>query len=1044
MKIKKVEIEGFRAYKYKEDGIFDFTNDDEMPSNFVAIYAPNGFGKSSFYDAVEWAITNHLERLGGDYNRSNHELAAKSTKEKGIAQKILRNKDVDSSIPTRVTVTTTLPKPFNRNLRAPRSNSSDIRIGVNKNKENEYFRKIILSQDEIDRFLREAKPQDRYNRFMESFGCDAEIARQELTVLINDNKVVLADLEKERNKLLDQLHEPVDVYMFEQFNKIVSELNKDDENLILVDDQFSLNTQHDMVSAIITRTQELKKQASANINLRESLTKYFSKLPELKLNLSLIKEQQHKLLKFSKGLQEAERYQSLLTSYSTIQNEYQYASQQLLTLNEVAENLKVFLDTQSEITNATEKRSSLSRQHTYEATILVDLQHSLSKLDSDLTEADNRSLLLRTALDNCSSIYSEINVQQERLKKLSAQVANTNLSLTLNKNLRDNIQVELTTISSLTVNSESLLNSDLSSINFDKLKLDELGHISEELNALLLHDQSIKKTQISLAEQMGLHERLVTSGLEYLSIWPTNICPLCNKPHDSESALQKEVKNTELLSILSKENAEKLNASTKRQSLLKAKMDAIVQEAVRIQMDRLSDLRTKLNDLGLQVSKLEEQKSLLQAEVNSLQLQIKSLQLSVWELTKEELISRTEAELKDLTLKKEELLNSKTVLSQNIDEKKLLITQIESSIKMLNLQIQTTSSKSAYQKVNVYLTENSLQPHEFKTYYVEKRTAIEKCRKEHLSNAKKIAEQSKSLKETMIANETVTDIEVLSAEKKQAESHIAEYESFIQSFVASLNQMIGPQDGKTADEIGNTITETINLQILQYRRIDSKLKKFELLSELLKATELYLTNQVLRENLTIVEKRLTQRNQVDKVLLAEREKVIDELRKLIREFFYEDLIDSIYRKIDPHPSLKKVEFRPDFETSDRPGLNIVLSDKEGKTVSPILFFSAAQLNILSLSVFLASALHAKDDNGDPIDVIMIDDPIQSMDSINVLATIDLLRSISVRFNKQIIISTHDDNFFKLLQRKIPSQVMGSKFLKLEKFGVVVPVESLSN
>ncbi|HBY1597172.1 TPA: DNA repair protein, partial [Klebsiella pneumoniae] len=159
------------------------------------------------------------------------------------------------------------------------------------------------------------------------------------------------------------------------------------------------------------------------------------------------------------------------------------------------------------------------------------------------------------------------------------------------------------------------------------------------------------KTQISLAEQMGLHERLVTSGLEYLSIWPTNICPLCNKPHDSESALQKEVKNTELLSILSKENAEKLNASTKRQSLLKAKMDAIVQEAVRIQMDRLSDLRTKLNDLGLQVSKLEEQKSLLQAEVNSLQLQIKSLQLSVWELTKEELISRTEAELKDLTLK---------------------------------------------------------------------------------------------------------------------------------------------------------------------------------------------------------------------------------------------------------------------------------------------------------------------------------------------------------------------------------------------------------
>lgn len=94
------------------------------------------------------------------------------------------------------------------------------------------------------------------------------------------------------------------------------------------------------------------------------------------------------------------------------------------------------------------------------------------------------------------------------------------------------------------------------------------------------------------------------------------------------------------------------------------------------------------------------------------------------------------------------------------------------------------------------------------------------------------------------------------------------------------------------------------------------------------------------------------------------------------------------------------------------------------------------MNILSLSVFLANALHAKDKNGAPLDVILIDDPIQSMDSINVLATIDLLRNVSARFDKQIIISTHDENFFGLLKRKIPTDVFGSKFLQLESFGVV--------
>jgi len=137
-----------------------------------------------------------------------------------------------------------------------------------------------------------------------------------------------------------------------------------------------------------------------------------------------------------------------------------------------------------------------------------------------------------------------------------------------------------------------------------------------------------------------------------------------------------------------------------------------------------------------------------------------------------------------------------------------------------------------------------------------------------------------------------------------------------------------------------------------------------------------------------------------------------------------------------------VEFKVSFDT-DKPSLNILVSDDAGGMISPILFFSAAQTNILSLSVFLANALHAKDDNKKNIDVILIDDPIQSMDSINILSTIDLLRSICLNFDKQIIISTHDENFFGLLQRKIPTEIFGSKFLQLEKFGVVSEVANIT-
>ncbi|RYE36156.1 MAG: hypothetical protein EOP48_29820, partial [Sphingobacteriales bacterium] len=63
-------------------------------------------------------------------------------------------------------------------------------------------------------------------------------------------------------------------------------------------------------------------------------------------------------------------------------------------------------------------------------------------------------------------------------------------------------------------------------------------------------------------------------------------------------------------------------------------------------------------------------------------------------------------------------------------------------------------------------------------------------------------------------------------------------------------------------------------------------------------------------------------------------------------------------------------------------------------------------------------------------------PIQSMDSVNVLSTIDLLRSIVLNNDKQIILSTHDQNFHNLLKKKIPSKIFNSKFLELESFGKV--------
>jgi exonuclease SbcC len=1044
MKIKKVEIQGFRAYKYKKDGTFDFTIDGNKPSNFVAICAPNGFGKSSFYDAVEWAITNHIDRLGGEHNRHNHEHAAKSTKQKGVAQKILRNKDVAKDIPTRVTVFTTLTEPFDRELKLIRSDSRDLRIGENKGRENGYFRKVVLSQDEIERFLREAKPQDRYKRFMDSFGGDADVIRQELTALINDNKAMLAELEKERDGIQEQLREPVDASVFERFNGIASELNADSESIPLINKDFSADSEHHILSALVTRAHELKRLREACGLVRDSLIERLSWLPEVQLNLNLIAAKQPALAILIKGVSDAQRYQGLLDSHSKMLSGLQAVSRQMEELIDMDRLALVFLRTESDIIAGIERRVLLTKDHVDKTALLYSLEKSAIRKIEELAALDSRSLFLRTSVQNCDPIYSEIQILQLRLVSLGAQIAEKEVALILDKALRGNIEAELVKIAALDITIQSLLTTDVSALNFDKIKLQQLNDFSEELGILEEHDKSIERTQETLIEQMGVRERLMAMGLQYLSLWPTSTCPLCQKSHDSASDLKEKVESVDLLSNLSRENIRKLEVSATRKFDLKRGMDAVAQEALELQMQRLSELRKNLNELGREISKTEHDTSKLSAEKQAVEGQIASQQSSVFGLAKEDLISRAEIELRALDEKRNEYLSQQKEVRQQIDAQEALLIDADSSIRAQNLQLDAMSSDPNCVKVGAYLKDHGLLSAELKAHCAQKLSDLERQRDEHKAEISKSVDESIALRDDMVRNGTWVDFATLASQKEQVGVQIATSESVVATFFDSIDRAIGLQDKKLPAEVKQNISKAIDIHILEHQGLEIKLNKMELLSELLKAAKPYMTNLRLKETLANVEKNLLQRNRADKALTDERNLVVAELKRLIKAFFYEDLIDSIYRKIDPHPSLKKVEFRPDFDTSDRPGLNIVLSDEAGDSVSPILYFSAAQLNILSLSVFLAGALHAKDDHGTPLDVIMIDDPIQSMDSINVLATIDLLRSISVRFDKQIIVSTHDENFFGLLQRKIPSEVLDSKFLKLEKFGVVIPVQPLTN
>jgi DNA repair exonuclease SbcCD ATPase subunit len=52
----------------------------------------------------------------------------------------------------------------------------------------------------------------------------------------------------------------------------------------------------------------------------------------------------------------------------------------------------------------------------------------------------------------------------------------------------------------------------------------------------------------------------------------------------------------------------------------------------------------------------------------------------------------------------------------------------------------------------------------------------------------------------------------------------------------------------------------------------------------------------------------------------------------------------------------------------------------------------------------------------PLQVVALDDPLQSLDTVNLLGLADLLRR--VKASRQVIISTHDDRLMELLSRKL--------------------------
>lgn len=176
----------------------------------------------------------------------------------------------------------------------------------------------------------------------------------------------------------------------------------------------------------------------------------------------------------------------------------------------------------------------------------------------------------------------------------------------------------------------------------------------------------------------------------------------------------------------------------------------------------------------------------------------------------------------------------------------------------------------------------------------------------------------------------------------------------------------------------------------------------------------------LRHQKTVLKNKISfLKTRYDKVKKIEK-RVPDVVNDITAEILeaYREIANDIYSRINPHPLFTKFDWKRDSTGHNNGTLRLIIKSKDGRQeANPSYIYSSAQINIIVLSLFLSFALRQ---SWSRLDSIFLDDPIQSIDDINIFSFVDVLRAICLNpeEQKQIFLSTHDRKFYNFLQKKL--------------------------
>lgn len=222
---------------------------------------------------------------------------------------------------------------------------------------------------------------------------------------------------------------------------------------------------------------------------------------------------------------------------------------------------------------------------------------------------------------------------------------------------------------------------------------------------------------------------------------------------------------------------------------------------------------------------------------------------------------------------------------------------------------------------------------------------------------------------------------------------------------------------KIYEEIENEF-ESNESYLIKFEK-ELNVKKFAINLENLKVLKV--------RNEELMTRKLMAQQNIKKLAIVVTNVVTELNKKIINS--NKQLINSIFNKIYPHPYYRKIDFVFGENIKENKTLQIICyNENETESINPGYVFSSAQVNVVAISIFLSMCLYQ---NYTKLKTILLDDPIQHMDDINIISFIDVLRSSIGEevLNKQLVLSTHDEKLYRLFMKKFRNyKIKAFKFI----------------